>query len=88
MGRITLGLLVLAALTYGQTWTLRIEGMHCIACTLAVKKALLSVPGVREAKVNFKRETATVTTDESVTLRSMQNAVSQTGYSAMPLTQK
>ena len=79
---------MLATLTYGQTWTLRIGGMHCIACTLAVKKALLNVPGVQEAKVNFKTETATVTTNGSVPLRKMQDAVAQTGYSAMPLTQK
>lgn len=82
MGRITLGLLLLATLAYGREWTLRIGGMHCIACTLAVKKALLSVPGVKEAKVNFKDEAATVTTDETVTLRMMQNAVAQTGYTA------
>lgn len=79
---------MLATLAYGQTWTLRIGGMHCIACTLAVKKALLSVSGVQEAKVNFKTETATVITDGSVPLRKMQDAVAQTGYSAMPLTQK
>jgi copper chaperone CopZ len=56
--------------------------MHCIACTLAVKKALLSVPGVTEAKVNFKNEEAKVTADESISLRKMQDAVAQTGYTA------
>lgn len=84
MGRITLSLLLLATLAYGQVWTLRIGGMHCIACTLAVKKALLSVPGVQEAKVNFKNEAATVTSDESVTLRMLQEAVAKTGYTATP----
>lgn len=82
MGRITLGLLVLATLSYGQEWKLHIGGMHCIACTLAVKKALQSVSGVKEAKVNFKNEEATVNADESVTLRKMQDAVAQTGYTA------
>jgi copper chaperone CopZ len=88
MGRIAIGLVLCAALLFGHEWTLRIGGMHCIACTLAVKKALLSVPGVKEAKVNFKKETATVTTDETVTLRMMQDAVAQTGYTAMPAVQK
>lgn len=88
MGRITLSLLVLATLSYAQVWTLRIGGMHCIACTLAVKKALLSVPGVQEAKVNFKNESATVTTDETVTLPMMQKAVEKTGYTATPVIQK
>jgi copper chaperone CopZ len=62
--------------------------MHCIACTLAVKKALLSVPGVQEAKVNFKNESATVITDETVSLRMMQEAVAKTGYTASPAIQK
>ncbi len=56
--------------------------MHCIACTLAVKKALLSVAGVNEVKVNFKTETALVNTSETVTLKAMQNAVAATGYAA------
>lgn len=88
MGRITLSLLLLATLVSAQVWTLRIGGMHCIACTLAVKKALLGVPGVKEAKVNFKNESATVITDETVTLRRMQDAIAQTGYTAMPIMQK
>jgi copper chaperone CopZ len=65
-----------------KEWKLHIEGMHCIACTLAVKKALLSVNGVREAKVNFKNESAIVSTDETISLKTMQDAVSQTGYTA------
>jgi mercuric ion binding protein len=56
--------------------------MHCIACTLAVKKALLSVDGVETAKVNFKNETAIVEADERVSLKKMQDAVAQTGYKA------
>lgn len=84
MGRVTLLLLLCATLLSGREWKLRIGGMHCVACTLAVKKALLSVPGVQEARVNYKYETATVTTDETVTLRLMQQAIAQTGYSAVP----
>jgi copper chaperone CopZ len=82
MGRIVIGLLLLASLAYGKAWKLHIGGMHCIACTLAVKKALMGVSGVQEAKVNFKNESAMVITDEKVTLRMMQDSVSQTGYSA------
>ena len=82
MGRIALALLVCTTLLCGREWSLRIGGMHCIACTLAVKKSLLGVPGVKEAKVNFKNESAIVTADETVTLRMMQDAVAQTGYTA------
>lgn len=82
MGRIITVLLFSFLLLNAKEWKLHIEGMHCISCTLAVKKALLSVPGVREAKVNFKKESALVTTDENVTLREMQKSVAQTGYTA------
>ena len=82
MGRIVLGLLLLTSLVYAKAWKLHINGMHCIACTLAVKKALMGVSGVQEAKVNFKNESAIVITDEKVTLRMMQDAVAKTCYSA------
>lgn len=82
MGRITLGLLLLASLAYPKEWSLHISGMHCIACTLAVKKALLSVHGTKEVKVNFKNESAWVNAEDTVSLKMMQNAVAQTGYTA------
>ena len=88
MGKIALSLLLLTSLAYAKEWRLHINGMHCIACTLAVKKALMGVSGVQEAKVNFKNESAIVITDEKVTLRMMQDAVAQTGYSAMLMGQK
>lgn len=80
MGRIISLLLLCATLLGAREWNLRIGGMHCIACTLAVKKALLEVPGVRSARVNFKNETALVDADEGVTLGAMQSAVARTGY--------
>jgi len=82
MGRIILGLLLFASLVYPKEWSLHIGGMHCIACTLAVKKALISVHGVQEVKVNFKNESALVNTEDTVSLKMMQDAVAQTGYTA------
>lgn len=80
MARVALFLLLTLTGVSAKTWTLHIEGMHCIACTLAVKKALLSVDGVSSAKVNFKNETAIVEADESVSFIKMQLAVEKTGY--------
>lgn len=44
-----------------QTITLSVPGMTCATCPITVKKALESVNGVSEVKVNFKAKTATVT---------------------------
>jgi len=82
MGRMILGLLLLTSLVYSREWSLHIGGMHCIACTLAVKKALLSVHGVQETKVNFKNESALVNAEDTVNLKMMQDAVAQIGYTA------
>lgn len=82
MARVTLFLLLTFSCVGAKTWTLHIEGMHCIACTLAVKKALLGVDGVSSAKVNFKNETAIVEAQEKVSLQKMQEAVAKTGYKA------
>ncbi|MEW5832988.1 MAG: heavy metal-associated domain-containing protein [Campylobacterota bacterium] len=80
MARVILILSLFAVFVGAREWTLRITGMHCIACTLAVKKALMGIPGVRSAKVSFKNETALVDAQENVTLETMQNAVARTGY--------
>lgn len=85
MGRIAVVILSFAILLYAKEWALHISGMHCIACTLAVKKALIGVPGVNNVKVNFKNETATLAANDTVTLRAMQNAVEATGYRAEPI---
>jgi copper chaperone CopZ len=80
VARVALFLLLTLTGVGAKTWMLHIDGMHCIACTLAVKKALLSVDGVSQAKVNFKNETAIVEAQESVRLKNMQEAVEKTGY--------
>jgi copper chaperone CopZ len=82
VGRIAVVLFSCAVLLCAKEWTLHISGMHCIACTLAVKKALIGVSGVSEVKVNFKNETATLNANDTVTLKMMQNAVEATGYKA------
>jgi len=36
---------------------LNIAGMHCSSCALLIKKSLESVPGVKEAEVNYATKT-------------------------------
>ncbi|MFQ5849557.1 MAG: heavy metal translocating P-type ATPase [Candidatus Binatia bacterium] len=40
--------------------TLKIEGMSCASCVAHIEEALRGLPGVREARVNFATEKATV----------------------------
>ncbi|MCB2186214.1 MAG: heavy metal translocating P-type ATPase, partial [Deltaproteobacteria bacterium] len=64
------------------TVELPVVGMTCARCAAAVERTLNKrVPGVKEAKVNFGTESATVEYDPSqVTLVDMARAVSEAGY--------
>lgn len=59
---------------------LKIGGMTCAGCVLAVENALQEVDGVRQAAVNFADYTATVYGD--VDLATLIGAVDKAGYSA------
>lgn len=59
---------------------LPIAGMSCASCVKRVEQALLAVPGVQNASVNFATETATVETIGSVPLEALKAAVHQAGY--------
>jgi mercuric ion binding protein len=43
-----------------ETITLDVQNMTCAACPITVRKALERVPGVSDAKVDYKHKTATV----------------------------
>lgn len=65
---------------------LQIEGMNCASCAGKVEKALKSVEGVSEARVNLANRTAHVSGlsgDESV--KALSKAVADAGYKAYPL---
>ena len=50
-----------------RTVALAVKGMFCDLCSPTVKKALDKVPGVIDAKVDFKTQTAVVTFDSAKT---------------------
>ncbi len=60
---------------------LKVEGMTCASCVARVEKALLKVPGVRDASVNLATETATVHAD-GVVAEAAIAAVRKAGYEA------
>jgi len=62
-----------------------IEGMHCAACALTVEDALKSVPGVMSAAVSAGSQRARVVwNSQSVVPSRWMQAVSQSGYRAVP----
>ena len=64
---------------------LKIEGMTCNHCVMAVKKALSQVPGVKEVvEVSLDRGEALI--EGEAPLEALVNAVREEGYEARPLT--
>lgn len=61
---------------------LRIEGMTCASCVAKVRGALMEVPGVSEARVNFATHRAQVEADRSVSSGRLVQAVRSAGYGA------
>ncbi len=67
-----------------QCRVLSIEGMTCESCAAHVQKALLKVPGVAEAKVNYSKGEATVCSKAraDVSVASLTDTVKRAGYKA------
>ncbi|HET8731058.1 MAG TPA: heavy metal translocating P-type ATPase [Moraxellaceae bacterium] len=59
---------------------LPIQGMTCTSCAHTVEKALVRIPGVHAAAVNFADESAHVDADPDVTLPTLVAAVDAAGY--------
>lgn len=57
-----------------------IKGMHCASCALTIEQALMKVPGVQKATVNFATEKATIESDDYVAQEALLDAVNATGY--------
>jgi copper chaperone CopZ len=66
-----------------QLAVIRIEGMHCHKCELAIQKALLGNPGVHEVEVDFNSGQASVLFDrEIVKVGQLLETVNRAGYRA------
>ena len=63
--------------------TIRVEGMVCGHCEIAVKDAIRKLPGVKKAKASKRKKQAEAEYDESlVSLAQIIEAVNATGYEA------
>lgn len=64
-----------------QSAMLEVKGMTCASCPLTVKQVLKKQPGVREASVDFKSQTALVKFDpETIQPAQLAKAVSDFGF--------
>ncbi|MFH1137115.1 MAG: cation transporter [Pseudomonadota bacterium] len=61
---------------------LKVTGMSCGHCEMAVRKALLAVDGVREALADHKGNKAVVEADAKVGRDALVAAVKKAGYEA------
>lgn len=72
-----------AAVAGNATTTLRVDGMTCPSCKVAVRTALSKLDGVKDAKVDVANKRATVEYDPSkVTPQQLVDAVNRLGYQA------
>jgi Cu+-exporting ATPase len=61
-----------------------ISGMHCASCVTSIESALKSFKGVKDAKVNFASEKATVEYDPAVAdLAAIEKVIEATGYTVI-----
>lgn len=67
--------------TKSATAVLQVENMTCSACPITVRKALKKVPGVKDAKVDLKTQSATVRFDPAKTsVEALTAATANAGY--------
>jgi P-type Cu+ transporter len=60
--------------------TLMIEGASCASCVSKIETALVNIPGVQNARMNFADRTVSV--DGEVAIDALIDAVEQAGCSA------
>jgi len=67
---------------------IRIEGMHCHKCELAITKALMNSVGVHEVEVDFASGQASVLYNQRLAnISQMMQAVNDAGYRATGFSQ-
>lgn len=66
--------------TNNKQTILSVPGMMCEHCQNTVEGALLKVPSVMSAEVDLEKKTATVNSDQAVTLDQLVDAVSAVGF--------
>ena len=68
-----------------QTAVLDVHNLTCAVCPITVKKSLVQVPGVSDAKVDFDKKTVTVKFDaDKATTAVLVKATTDAGFPSTP----
>lgn len=60
--------------------TVKIKGMMCNHCVMAVKKALNEIPGITNVEVDLEKGEATFDCDASVESETVVSQIEKAGY--------
>jgi copper chaperone len=60
--------------------TIKVEGMTCKHCVMAVKKALNNIDGVKNVKVDLEKAEAVFEEDQPVDSSEIRSAIEKAGY--------
>ena len=67
---------------------LKVEGMHCAACTNKVERSLQKLEGVDSAQVNLTTEKAYVSYTDKINLDDIKKQIEKVGYKVVEETEK
>jgi len=60
---------------------LKIKGMHCVSCENRIKEAVSGLKGVKDAKVDYASEKATVEFDNAkIDVKNIMKTIKNAGY--------
>lgn len=73
------GLFLFSSSFAEQVFTIKVEGMTCKMCVLAIKKSLKDVKGVKKADVSLEKKKAVVITEDFVKPQKLLKAIQRAG---------
>jgi len=60
--------------------TVKIKGMSCNHCVMAVTKALNGIEGIKDVKVDLAKGEATFNNEKPIDMKMIRDAVEKAGY--------
>lgn len=76
---VTILLLTAGYALAAQQVMMDIKGMTCDLCTIAIKKSLEKVAGVKSVNVSFEEKKARISVDDAVSDKTLEEAVRMAG---------